>query len=370
MAFLRRTRKSPLKTATCFWPLQEPVLVPRGWQVHRRSTSHLTKGAQSGYPLSTFGYKRLSLPPLSLSTPNSENLYPILVDLVSFISSMVDYPRLPTVESGSESGESSASRQNGKALKVKSKPRYESEKGSGDDSDQEVHELSRLLENFGGKSNKNSSKDSGKESDRESAKKSDKELGNKSNKNSGKNSDNSDEISGGSDDRSDNAQNLRRAKGIIQRLGLNSSKGPGEESGKKSDKERGRNSDDPSKKNGKGFEHERSQKSRTSRKEDQSDDATEQGTPSGKTTKPNATNGKQMSEDESPVERKKATHYTKEQRDELTRVRKCREKDYYGILGLEENCSKNEIRKAYRKLSIITHPDRNYFRDAKQVFQS
>jgi len=61
---------------------------------------------------------------------------------------------------------------------------------------------------------------------------------------------------------SDNTQDLRRAKRIIQRLGLNSNKDPREESSKKSDKEYSRNSDNPSKKNSKGSEHEQSQKSR------------------------------------------------------------------------------------------------------------
>jgi hypothetical protein len=273
---------------------------------------------------------------------------------------MADYPRIPHVESGSESEDDLASRQ--KALEVKSKRRYESEKESVEDSDKEVDELSRLLGDFGGKSDRNSSKDSGK----------------KSNKNSGNNSDKSDKISGGSDDMSDNAQDLRRAKGIFQRLGWNSNKGPGEESGKKSDKERGRNSDNPRKKNGKGSEHERSQKPRkeigTPREGDQSDDATEQeGTSSGKTTKRNATSERQTSGEESGVESSaehtKATHHTKEQREAAGRILKCSKMDYYAILGLEEDSSGRDIRKAYRHLSLLTHPDHNKFKDAEKAFR-
>jgi len=35
------------------------------------------------------------------------------------------------------------------------------------------------------------------------------------------------------------------------------------------------------------------------------------------------------------------------------------EKEYYGILGLKEDASSEEIRKAYRKLALHYHPDRN-----------
>lgn len=182
-----------------------------------------------------------------------------------------------------------ASRQNGKALEVKSKRRYESEKESGEDSDQEVDELSRLLGDFGGKSDKNSSKVSGKKSDRESAKKSDKESG-KSDK-----------------------------------------------SGKKSVKD--------------------------SSKENIQE-------PNNNDTNGSQTSGEESEEDGSAVEHTKATRYTKEQREEVTRVRKCPKKDYYAILGLEQNCSGTEVKKAYRNLSLLTHPDKNKYKDAEKAFKS
>ncbi|KAL5312994.1 hypothetical protein ACEPPN_019420 [Leptodophora sp. 'Broadleaf-Isolate-01'] len=44
-------------------------------------------------------------------------------------------------------------------------------------------------------------------------------------------------------------------------------------------------------------------------------------------------------------------------------------KDYYGILGLEKTCTPDEINKQYKKLSKLTHPDKNKWQDAELAFQ-
>ncbi|KAJ6719841.1 CHAPERONE PROTEIN DNAJ 49 [Salix purpurea] len=46
-----------------------------------------------------------------------------------------------------------------------------------------------------------------------------------------------------------------------------------------------------------------------------------------------------------------------------------RKKDYYGILGVEKSCSVEEIRKAYRKLSLKVHPDKNKAPGSEEAFK-
>ncbi|XP_010442370.1 PREDICTED: chaperone protein dnaJ 49-like [Camelina sativa] len=46
-----------------------------------------------------------------------------------------------------------------------------------------------------------------------------------------------------------------------------------------------------------------------------------------------------------------------------------RNSDYYAILGLEKNCSVEEIRKAYRKLSLKVHPDKNKAPGSEEAFK-
>ncbi|KAH8966532.1 hypothetical protein BDL97_03G029800 [Sphagnum fallax] len=47
-----------------------------------------------------------------------------------------------------------------------------------------------------------------------------------------------------------------------------------------------------------------------------------------------------------------------------------RTRDYYQILGLSKDCTEDEVRKAYRKLSLKVHPDKNPTLGAEEAFKT
>ncbi|XP_042491757.1 chaperone protein dnaJ 49-like [Macadamia integrifolia] len=63
-----------------------------------------------------------------------------------------------------------------------------------------------------------------------------------------------------------------------------------------------------------------------------------------------------------------AKSYTEEQISIVREIKK--KKDYYEILGLEKGCSVEDVRKAYRKLSLKVHPDKNKAPGAEESFKA
>lgn len=61
--------------------------------------------------------------------------------------------------------------------------------------------------------------------------------------------------------------------------------------------------------------------------------------------------------------------YTAEQKAAVLRIRRCEGTAFYEILELQKTCTDGEVKKAYRKLSLLTHPDKNGHEHADEAFK-
>ncbi len=89
-------------------------------------------------------------------------------------------------------------------------------------------------------------------------------------------------------------------------------------------------------------------------------------TASGANATPNGNAAKSRDHNQGNQDRK----YTVEQKTAVVRVRKCAATAFYEILGCEKTVTDTEIKKAYRKLSLLTHPDKNGYDGADEAFKS
>ena len=87
-------------------------------------------------------------------------------------------------------------------------------------------------------------------------------------------------------------------------------------------------------------------------------------TASGADAKANGT-AKSRDHNQGNQERK----YTIEQKTAVIRIRRCSKNSFYEILAIEKTASDGEIKKAYRKLSLLTHPDKNGYEGADEAFK-
>lgn len=62
------------------------------------------------------------------------------------------------------------------------------------------------------------------------------------------------------------------------------------------------------------------------------------------------------------------TSYTEDQRQGVLRIKKCR--DFYEILGVSKDASDEDLKKAYRKLALKFHPDKNFAPGATDAFKA
>ena len=61
--------------------------------------------------------------------------------------------------------------------------------------------------------------------------------------------------------------------------------------------------------------------------------------------------------------------FTKDQKVAVDRVRACKTTDYYAILDIEKTVTEAEIKKAYRRLALVMHPDKNGAPGADEAFK-
>jgi DnaJ family protein B protein 12 len=101
------------------------------------------------------------------------------------------------------------------------------------------------------------------------------------------------------------------------------------------------------------------------------------GTNAGKTSatnagKPSGTNAANGDRSHAHNQGNQDRTYTTEQKAAVLRIRRCSPTAFYEILGLKEvrtSCSEGEIKKAYRKQSLLTHPDKNGHEHADEAFK-
>ncbi|KAJ3610158.1 hypothetical protein NHX12_022252 [Muraenolepis orangiensis] len=67
-------------------------------------------------------------------------------------------------------------------------------------------------------------------------------------------------------------------------------------------------------------------------------------------------------------EREAAKPYTADQLDAVKKIKSC--KDYYQILAVEKDAAEEDLKKAYRKLALKFHPDKNQAPGATEAFKA
>lgn len=81
---------------------------------------------------------------------------------------------------------------------------------------------------------------------------------------------------------------------------------------------------------------------------------------------PSATRASKPNSDSSTTEQ--ARDYTAAQLEMVNRIKRC--KDYYEVLTVSKTCTDSDVKKAYKKLALQLHPDKNRAPGAVEAFKS
>lgn len=87
-----------------------------------------------------------------------------------------------------------------------------------------------------------------------------------------------------------------------------------------------------------------------------------------KRTPPSSPSTEEVRRRKTPAHQPPQREYTPEQQEAVRRVNKC--KDFYEILGVSKEATDSDIKKAYKKLALQLHPDKNHAPGAAEAFKA